>query len=415
MTRPRRAPRRRRLAALVGVAVVAAAAAGGALYEMLRAPDPVPERMVLLRADYGELEGWRNGDFLAARAAFRRSCGRFAGLADDRPLSPSGVAGRIRDWRAACAALDAVADGDAEAVRRYFEAWFVPLAVADNDRTDGLFTGYYEAQLRGSRHRHGPYTTPLYARPPDLVMVDLGRFREDLRGRRIAGRVVDGRLRPFASRAEIEAGALANRDLEMLWVDDRIGAFFLHIQGSGQVLLDDGEIARIGYAGHNGHPYFAIGRELIARGALDRESVSLQSIRAWLEAHPDLAAEVMNRNRSYIFFRRIAGEGPIGAFQVPLTPRASLAVDRRYIPLGVPVWLETALPRAGAAVPWRQLLVAQDTGGAIRGIVRGDIFFGAGPEAEAVAGRLKHPGRYYILLPRAVVERGDPWPAGPTG
>ena len=230
--------------------------------------------------------------------------------------------------------------------------------------------------------------------------------------------MVDGRLQPFPSRAEIAAGALAGRGLEMVWVDDPIDAFFLHVQGSGQIVLEDGEIARVGYAAQNGHPYFAIGRELIARGALTRERVSLQSIRAWLEAHPDAAAEVMNRNPSYVFFRRIAGDGPRGAFQVPLTARASLAVDRRHIPLGVPVWLETALPRAdgvaGEAMSWRRLLVAQDTGGAIRGIVRGDVFFGAGARAAALAGRMKSSGRYYILLPRAVVARGDPWPAGAT-
>ncbi len=408
--------RGRWLLAVVGVVIVTA----GVLYWLLRPPEPRPDRMVLRLAEYDDLMGWPGGDFVASRAAFQRSCERFAKLADDRPLAHSSIAGRVRDWRPACAALGDVDANDSAAIRRYFETWFVPLAVVNNDRPAGLFTGYYEPLLRGSRRRHGRYATPLYTRPPDLVTVDLGRFREDLRGRRIAGRVIDGQLRPFASRADIEAGALANRDLEMLWVDDSIGAFFLHIQGSGQVVLDDGEITRVGYAGHNGHPYFAIGRELINRGVLDRQRVSLQSIRAWLEANPGQAAEVMNKNSSYVFFRRIVGDAPIGAFQVPLTPRASLAVDRRYVPMGVPVWLETALPRANGdtvddAVPWRQLLMAQDTGGAIRGIVRGDIFFGAGAEAEAMAGHLKSEGRYYIFLPRAVVERGDPWLSRPSG
>ena len=155
-------------------------------------------------------------------------------------------------------------------------------------------------------------------------MVDLGRFRKSLRGQRIAGRVVDGRLLPFETRAAIEAGALANRGLELLWVDDPIDAFFLHIQGSGRIVLDDGGVERVGYAGQNGHAYYAIGRELIARGALERSEVSLQSIRAWLKANPTQAATVMNTNRSFVFFRRITGEGPVGAFQVPLTPQASL-------------------------------------------------------------------------------------------
>ena len=402
----------------VFVAVAIVLLAGGGLYWWFRLAPTPPTGAVLTATTYADLRGWQTSDLVSSFAAFRRSCARFQNLPAGRGLGAGGIGGKISDWRSVCSASDAIDTADSSAIRGYFERWFMPVAVAGNGQDSGIFTGYYEPELRGSRLRHGRFSVPLLARPKDLVMVDLGRFRKSLRGQRIAGRVVDGRLLPFETRAAIEAGALANRGLELLWVDDPIDAFFLHIQGSGRIVLDDGGVERVGYAGQNGHAYYAIGRELIARGALERSEVSLQSIRAWLKANPTQAVTVMNTNRSFVFFRRITGEGPVGAFQVPLTPQASLAVDRRYIPLGIPVWLETTLPQPDAepsdAVPWQQLLVAQDTGGAIRGVVRGDIFFGSGAEAEDTAGRLKSRGRYFILLPNSVVERGDPWAEQPA-
>ena len=277
----------------------------------------------------------------------------------------------------------------------------------------GLFTGYYEPLLRGSRARSSRYRVPLYRRPPDIVQVDLGRFREDLRGRRLAGRLRGATLEPYDDRRSITAGALRGRGLELVWVDDPIAAFFLQIQGSGQIELDTGERLRLGYAAQNGHPYFAIGRELIERGELTRETVSLQSIRAWLLEHPDEAQDVMALNASYVFFRTIEGDGPIGSQGVALTPGRSLAVDRTFVPLGVPLWLETTAPTVGNSAaegavdqsPVRRLVVAQDTGGAIRGPVRGDLFWGAGSEAEEIAGRMNSEGRYWLLLPRALAQR----------
>ncbi len=317
-------------------------------------------------------------------------------------------AGRIGDWRALCAAAEAlVRDGGEEArhaaARRFFETWFVPYAARASRAATGLFTGYYEPLLHGARGRVGRYSVPLYARPDDLVMVNLGLFRPDLAGRRIAGRVVDGRLTPYETRREIDSGRLSGRGLELLWVDDPLDAFFLHIQGSGRVELADGRTVRVGYAGQNGQPYVAIGRVLVERGALRREEVSLQSIRAWLEAHPMETTEVLAANPSYVFFRLLDGDGPIGALGVALTPGRSLAVDPSFVPLGAPVWLDTTDP-LDEGRPLRRLMVAQDTGGAIRGAVRGDVFWGAGEEAEARAGRMRSQGRYYLLLPRVAAE-----------
>jgi len=369
--------------------------------------EPAP-RLALAPARFADLPGWERDDPSEALAAFLRSCEAFHELPADQPLGDrGGYAGSAGDWRDVCAAAAAVEPG-AGAVRRFFAERFVPVAAANRDDPTGLFTGYYEPTLRGSRRRHGPFQVPLYARPPELVEVDLGKFREDLGGRRIAGRIEGGRLVPFADREAIAAGALAGRDLEVLWVDDPVDAFFLEIQGSGRVRLEDGSELRIGYASQNGHPYYAIGRELVELGALSRDEVSLQTIRAWLADNPERAEEVMATNPSYVFFRALGPDGPYGAQGVVLTPGRSLALDRVFHALGVPVWLDASRPAAepGASdLPLRRLMVAQDTGGAIRGPVRGDVFWGPGEEAEQVAGRMRHEGRMWLLLPRELAAR----------
>ncbi len=349
---------------------------------------------------FSDLSGWeadRHGD---AATALRKSCDRLEGQPDSGSLGADGLAGTVADWRPICDAL-AAPDFGPGAARAFFEHWFTPHR-AD---ADGLFTGYYEPTVAASRTRSETYATPLHARPDDLISVSLGDFRPDYVGERIAGRVIDGRLRPYPSRNEITAGTLDGRGLEIAWVADPVDAFFLHIQGSGRLALDNGAVIRVGYDGQNGHPYTAIGRVLVDEGALTREAVSMQSIRAWLAAHPDEADRVMNANRSYIFFRPIAGDGPIGAQGAPLTPGRSIAVDRRFVPFSIPVWLDTVAPTPDGRgeTRFRRLMIAQDTGSAIRGPVRGDIFWGAGEEAAAIAGRMNSRGRYYLLLPKSVV------------
>ena len=363
------------------------------------------------------LPGWAGDDVSEALPALLRSCDRLLAQPADRPLRPVELGGTPGDWRPLCGALRGMGEAAGkEEVRAVIEreAVAVPLSRTDVEaagdagwtRRIGLFTGYFEPLLHGSRRRSERYGVPLYTQPSDLVMVDLGRFRDDLRGRRVAGRVRGRSLEPYDDREAIVAGSLAGRGLELIWVDDAIDAFFLHIQGSGRVELDDGSIFRVGYAAQNGHPYHAIGRTLVDWGELTLDEVSLQSIDAWLRANADRAGEVMATNDSYVFFRQIRGEGPIGAQGVPLTPERSLAVDRQHVPLGVPVWLDAMTPAAAAEAPDERrqwLLVAQDTGGAIRGSVRGDVFWGAGERARAIAGRMAHRGRYWVLVPRSVV------------
>lgn len=367
------------------------------------------DRLEMEPASFADLPGWSADRLFEALPALLRSCRRIDALPPEAPLGGTGFAGTAAGWRAACAAASGVPQGNPAAARAFFERHFQPFAVRNNGDPTGLFTGYYEPLLHGSRKRGGRYTIPLYVRPPDLVTVDLGEFREDLKGRRIAGRVEDGALVPFPDRTGIEKGALAGRDLELVWVDDPVDAFFLQIQGSGRVRLAEGGEMRVGYAAENGHPYFAIGKDLIERGALQPKEVSMQSIRRWLEENPELADDVMARNASYIFFQELEGEGPLGAEGVALTPGRSLAVDRKFWPLGVPVWLDAEAPAAKEGEPdrkLRRLLLAQDTGGAIRGPVRGDVFWGHGEEAAEVAGRMKHEGRMWVLLPKGLAGAG---------
>jgi len=384
--------------------LLAALAFGSWLYFR---PLPV-EQLVLKPAGFAALPGWKDDRLAEALPALLRSCSVILKRPKDADL---GIAGTPADWQPACAAAERIPAGDDRATRAFLEAEFRPFAASNDGERQGLFTGYFEVTLHGSRQRDGRYKVPLYLRPPELVTVDLGLFRPQFKGQRLAGKVVDGALKPYASRAEIEQGALKGRGLELLWVDDPIDAFFLQIQGSGQVQLDDGSSMRVGYAAQNGHPYVAIGRELIERGALSKETVSMQGIRAWLAAHPDEAAKLMDSNPSYVFFRNLGADGPKGAEGVVLSPGRSLAVDRKYIPLGLPIWLDATRPAARADAPdvaLRRLLLAQDTGGAIRGPVRGDVFWGQGDDAAAIAGRMKHPGRYWLLLPKAAAAKLAP-------
>ncbi len=361
------------------------------------APSP-PQKQILQPVTFSDLPGWTADTHADALPALAKSCGRLKSMPAGRSLGADNSTGSAADWRELCAAA-IEASADHGAARRYFETWFKPYLVIDNGDSDGLFTGYYEAELRGAWKRKGRYRVPVYRPPDDLIAADLGLFREEWKGQRLTGRQVNGRFVPYPTRSQIDAGVLAGKGLELLWVDDAVDAFFLHVQGSGRVVMDSGQVVRLGFAGRNGHSYVAIGRELIKRGAIPRERMSMQAIREWLQANPGQAAEVMALNPSFIFFDIVDGEGPVGAGGVPLTPGRSLAVDRAFVPLGLPIWLDTTDP-LNPEQPLRRLVVAQDTGSAIKGRVRGDLFWGFGEEAATKAGEMKQRGRYFMLLPR---------------
>jgi membrane-bound lytic murein transglycosylase A len=388
---------RLRLLAGVLLGVLALAFVAGWLWWVLR--PPIPGSLRLTKTSFAALPGWHKSDQGAALLAFVRSC---AALDRKDAVAAMGYAGSIADWRAPCRAARATSSVKA---RVFFEHWFVPLQISAGDVKDGVFTGYYEPELSASRSRHGAFQTPVYGIPDDLVSVDLGAFRAELRGELIAGKLEGGRLVPYATRAEIDAEGLPRARI-LFYADDPTAVFFLHVQGSGRVRFDDGHWMRVSYAAQNGQIYTPIGRTLKLRGALKPGEISMQSIRAWLRVHPSAAREVMQTNASYVFFKEEAIGDPAlgakGAEGVALTPGASLAVDTRLHTLGVPFFVATKLPDAK---PLQRLFLAQDIGGAIRGPVRGDVFFGFGREAEKLAGAMNQTGRLYALLPIPVAAR----------
>lgn len=412
--------------AAVAIAAYWAGAKSGAPKDTASSAPPALAGVSFSLTDFSSLAGWADQDPSLAVAAFARSCALRAAAAQDAAANPhealglDGVtlAGAARDWRAPCAAAAdfVAAPGDAAAARHFFEAHFQPVALAarmapggDASATaaiesKGRFTAYFEPSYPASETQTPEFSAPVLARPADLVTVDLGAFRADLAGDRIAGAVSAGALQPYPDHAAINAGALDGRTEVLAWMrpDDLL---FLQIQGSGRLRIG-ARAVRVGYDGHNGWKYTAVGKTLVDQGALTRETVSMQTIRDWLASAPEAEARaVRESNASYIFFRRLDGLpdpalGPLGAEGVQLTPMISLAVDPRFTPLGAPVWIDIDGDK-----PFRRLMIAQDRGGAIKGPVRGDLYAGSGEAAGDFAGAFNRMGTQTVLLPKAAAAR----------
>ncbi len=357
------------------------------------------DHLSLTQVEFAALPGWTEDNLGEATVALAKSCSKIADLPSSQPIGREGVGGSAGDWLGPCGALRDLNTADTASVRRYFETWFVPMkAVANGGTAGGLFTGYYETELTGALKRDNKHRVPLYARPADLIALDLAPFDPTLAGKRIWGRYdANNKLVPYWTRQEIERGALGERASVVLWVDDPVDAHILSIQGSGRVTLPDGGTIRVGFDGTNGRPFLGITKILLDAGKLDPHQATMPETRAWLEAHPADAPGLMAKNPRYIFFRLIQGDGPIGAEGVALTPLRSLAVDPAFVPLGVPIWLATTAPDGKA---FRRLMVAPDTGAAIKGAIRGDIFWGTGQRAFEQAGRMKSGGAFFLLVPR---------------
>ena len=349
---------------------------------------------------FKEIPGWRADRHSDALPVFLRSCSRLRKQPPEKAMGSRVEMGRVSQWARICDDAKIIRPGNEAEAQYFFESRFVAYRVSHNHGNTGLITGYYEPDLRGSWAADVRYRFPLYALPKDLISSDLGTFDVKWKGEQIAGRMDDNRYVPYYSREEIEQGALHGQQLEIVWIDSAIDSFFLHIQGSGRVTLPDGTHVRVGYAGRNGRRYTAVGRELVSSGIMPREEVTMPTIRAWMEANPVAAQALMRKNKSFVFFRVLRGDGPIGAQGVVLTPGRSIAVDRKYWPLGVPVWMDTTDPGTHPAAPLRRLGVAQDTGSAIKGAVRADYFWGHGNAAGDKAGIMKGLGVLYMLLPR---------------
>jgi len=356
-------------------------------------PKPAPETARYQEAPFDALPGWTAAALEPSLRAFLAGCHRTAALA------------RV------CELARAVPANDEVEARKFFESAFTPYALISSESGEsGLITGYYEPIIDGSRAQNALNRYPIFGVPDDLIVVDLATVNPDVRNMRLRGRLEGRRLMPYYSRAEIETRGNAFSAPVLGWTADPIELFFMQIQGSGQLRLDSGERIRLGYADQNGHPFRSLGRYLVERGEMKLEEASMQGIKTWASANPARLQEALNQNPSYVFFRELplnsaSLEGPVGALSVPLSAGYSIAVDRRFVPLGAPVYLATTFPLSDERL--ERLMAAQDTGGAIRGAVRADFYWGTGAEAGARAGRMRQQGKMWLLWPR-----GEPLPRG---
>ena len=354
------------------------------------APSSAKPADYLRSASFSDLPGWSEDDLRQSWPAMLATC--------------QALAKRI-EWQEVCRLASDVNPADEAMVRSFYESQFIPHQLRNLDgNSQGMATGYYEPLLRGARSRNGPYQTALYRAPDDLLTIDMGLLYPELKNMRLRGRVAGTKVVPYFSRAElVSKNHLVGK--ELVWVDNPIDAFFLQVQGSGRVVLEPGgEIIRVAYADQNGHPYRSIGRYLVDRGELSLEQASMQGIKAWYLANPSRQQELLSANPSFVFFREEKildpSKGPKGSLGVPLTPQRSIAVDPQFITLGAPVFVSTTQPNSGT--PLRRLVLAQDTGGAIRNPVRADFFWGFGDEAGELAGRMKQALFMWVLLPRSL-------------
>ncbi len=352
------------------------------------------EYSLLRKSDWSALTGLDQDNLAVAWGALQQSCN---------------VLKKRDTWRTACDAIAKSAGSNTPALQGVLREHFTPYQVMNPDGTDtGLITGYYEPLLKGSKIRSDRYRYPLYARPDDIVSVELGSVYPELATRRLRGKLSGGKLTPYYSRAEIDVLQSPLNGKELLWVDDIVDLFFLQIQGSGYIMFENGDGLHVGYADQNGQPYQSIGKVLIERGELTTDKASMQGIKEWSRRNPEKLRELLNTNPSYVFFRELPPglSGPLGALGVPIAAERSLAIDPRYIPLGAPIYLSTTLPNSSQ--PLQRLMVAQDTGGAIKGAVRADFFWGAGYEAGQKAGAMKQrDSRMWVLLPKGWTPNGS--------
>jgi membrane-bound lytic murein transglycosylase A len=341
-------------------------------------------RVKLMEVDYADLKNWQNDDHIEALKAFTHSCRKFSKMNQSTIIA--GQLGNISvgDYRDVCEIAEVLKNLSSKQTKNFFENWFRPFLVINKNNDDnGLFTGYYEPTLNGSKTKTDKYKFPVYAKPKNLS--------NDIN---------------FFTRSEIENGALKNKNLEILYVDDKVDLFFAHIQGSMKVKMNDGRFVKLSYSGKNNQPFIAIANPMIEKNLLSRSTANSATVRNWLKENIDQADEIMNLNHAYTFYKIFDAEYVVGAQNVPLTPLRSLAIDNEIIPYGSLLWVETKTKNNnGDKQDFNHLMVAQDTGSAIKGAIRGDIFFGNGKQAEELAFNMASKGKYYILLPIAVLDK----------
>ena len=365
---------------------------------------PKTIKTTLQQASFTQLPGWKTAQLKQSFSAFRLSCKTFLRQDPEKWTGNQHISFQIKDWQPACrVAMELDTTSDAE-LKRFFQTWFTPVEFYQGKPIHGLFTGYFMPLLKGSLKKTPKYNVPVYGLPSNLVTAKLGLFKPEFKNKRIVGRVVGTQLIPFYTREEINKGAIRKIAPVLFWIDSPMDRVFLEIEGSGVVDLVDGERMYIGYAGENGAAYTSIASILIKQGIMTRDMASSQHIKQYLDDHPDEIDRVLNQNKSFIFFHHLKTSAALGAQGVGLTPGYSLAIDPKWIPYGTPTWLSTTIPstRDDKIIPFNRLMVAQDTGGAIRGTVRGDVFWGAGKKASFIASHMQDQGRYWLLLPRHI-------------
>ncbi|HEY0194180.1 MAG TPA: MltA domain-containing protein [Kofleriaceae bacterium] len=365
------------------------------------------DALTLTKVAFKDLPGWADDKLAEAVASFLRSCARLRELADDAAVGTDGHGGKASQWRKACAAAAAIKPDDDTAARAMFEAEFAPYVAAGSKGAVGKLTGFYVAELHASRTRHGKYQIPVLGHPDDLVMVDLGAYIKDAHGRRIWGRMEKGELQPYYTREEIRKGALARRGLELMYVDDPVDLLFAQIEGSAKAVMDDQSTVWLEFAGKNGRAYKGVGGVLRGGGFLKAGEGTMQGIRKWFHDNPTRYDEIADQDASYVFFKVSKQPGAVGSQMTILTPRRSMAVDRSFIAMSTPVFVEAHAPvpgQKGVTELWHHLLIAQDTGAGIMGAVRGDIYWGDDADAAELGGRMGGPGKYWVLLPKGVTK-----------
>jgi membrane-bound lytic murein transglycosylase A len=366
---------------------------------------PVSNTTKFHATTFKNLPGWKSGEIQTSLQAFQISCKTFLRQHPEKQVGSKHIDLKIKDWQPACKAALAVPANSNQAARAFFETWFTPVAFHKGKPVRGLFTGYYMPYLKGSLTKTATYNVPIYSVPSNLVTADPKLFDSKLKHhRKFVGQVQKKKLLPYYTRAQINKGAINKFSSVIVWINDPVERQFLEIEGSGIVQLPDGKKMYIGYAGENGAPYTSIAQILINKGVMTRDNASMQRIRRYFKQHPKQVNAILNQNKSFVFFEALKQEAALGAQGVPLTAGYSLAIDRKWIPMGAPIWLSTTSPDKATKKEnkLQRLMIAQDTGGAIQGKVRGDVYWGDGDEAVYTAGHMKNPGYYWILLPKTL-------------
>ncbi len=367
-----------------------------------------PPHPTFRQVTFKQLPGWESGEFKKSLLTFQTSCRAFLKQDPERIVGTDKIDLQVKDWQPACRAAIKINPVEEQSAKLFFQKWFAPVEFYADKPVRGLFTGYYMPLLKGSKTKTEEFNVPIYEVPSNLVSIDLGLFLPHLKHRNLAGRLVGNKIVPYYTREQINNGAIKDTAKILLWVNSPVDRLFLEIQGSGIIEFEDGQKMYVGYDAQNGQPYTPIAGVLIKRGVMTKHNASMQAIKRYLEANPDQMDKVINKNKSFVFFRKLSLDAALGSQGVALTPGYSMAIDKQWIPMGAPLWLSTTRPDSkdpNTNKPMQRLMIAQDTGGAIKGKVRGDVFWGGGDRATLIAGHMKNEGHYWLLLPRHAIPR----------